>query len=435
MSNDYFNHTNRAAPQTLVRSKFFNDVMDLVVTGFGRLFGLEDFYTARTDYAIDSGAADAYVLTYARGKPPAAYLDGMQVRFRPGATNTGASTVNVHGLGAVAVTRANGDALSAGDLVVGQSVVLEYDGTRFKLLNRGEVGPTGTVSAAGDGSVSAPGFAYALDPDTGFYRAGSGEQRVAADGADQFVMIRPSQSEAEAGADNFRPMTSLRVYEQQTARIASLAEAQAGTAAAKILSPQRVQQWFDFHHASDAEAAAGTASEKWMSPARVAGVLSHQRIATQEITSAVSAVEFTTGLDDAFDSYMLLIDRLVKSGSAFLQLRTGNGAFDSGASDYDWYNAQGNGATSSDPAASEINLTRTSVVSTAIHTGVLHISRARDASTHTYITGQMENSIGNQTVYAVAGVRVANAVIDRVQVLVSAGTLDSGRVTLIGVRI
>jgi hypothetical protein len=84
----------------------------------------------------DTGTANNYVVTFVAGQPiPASYAVGMEVSFKALNANTGASVVNVNGLGNVTIRRANGVALSANDIVSGQFVVLRYDGTYFQMVN------------------------------------------------------------------------------------------------------------------------------------------------------------------------------------------------------------------------------------------------------------------------------------------------------------
>jgi hypothetical protein len=84
----------------------------------------------------DTGAANAYVITFAAGQPiPAAYTTGMVVKFAALHANTGASTVNVNGLGVVSIYRASGVAVASGDIVSGQILELTYDGTHFQMTN------------------------------------------------------------------------------------------------------------------------------------------------------------------------------------------------------------------------------------------------------------------------------------------------------------
>jgi hypothetical protein len=64
-----------------------------------------------------------------------AYTAWQIFSFVVGTTNTGAVTLNIDGLGAKAVTRTGAIALVAGGMVTGQVALVEYDGTRFQLLD------------------------------------------------------------------------------------------------------------------------------------------------------------------------------------------------------------------------------------------------------------------------------------------------------------
>lgn len=83
--------------------------------------------------AQDTGSANAIVIKVL--PPPTAYRFGQAYRVRVAATNTGATTINVNGLGSKAVVTANGQALSAGNLLTGQMVFLAYDGTNFQVVD------------------------------------------------------------------------------------------------------------------------------------------------------------------------------------------------------------------------------------------------------------------------------------------------------------
>lgn len=93
-------------------------------------------YAGNGDFYTDSGAADIYVLSVTDSKQaPQAYKDGMRCRWRPDNVNTGASTVNVAGLGVKNIFF-NGAAVTAGLLPAVKSVMIEYDlaNDRFNLL-------------------------------------------------------------------------------------------------------------------------------------------------------------------------------------------------------------------------------------------------------------------------------------------------------------
>ncbi|MCP4470204.1 MAG: hypothetical protein GY815_05890, partial [Gammaproteobacteria bacterium] len=100
------------------------------------------------------GSADAYVLaTRGNMQAPASYFDGMKIRFTPGSVNTGASTVDVGGLGVKNIfSGRTGVALIGNELVVTRVHEAVYDGAQFLL----DV-PTGIMvkrSFVADGTVA-----------------------------------------------------------------------------------------------------------------------------------------------------------------------------------------------------------------------------------------------------------------------------------------
>lgn len=87
-------------------------------------------YVASGTFYIDSGAANAYVLSNVDTLSTfGSYTDGMQCRFVADNTNTGASTVNVDGIGVVPIVKLNGDPLESGQIVAGQFIELFYNVT------------------------------------------------------------------------------------------------------------------------------------------------------------------------------------------------------------------------------------------------------------------------------------------------------------------
>jgi hypothetical protein len=66
---------------------------------------------------------------------PLALTPGMSVLVKCAATNSGNTTFNLNGLGAVAVHRANGANVAPGDIQVGEVLALVYDGAAWQTLN------------------------------------------------------------------------------------------------------------------------------------------------------------------------------------------------------------------------------------------------------------------------------------------------------------
>lgn len=85
-------------------------------------------------YAPDTSvAANSIIATLA--PPVTALTPGLIAIVKVANTNTGATTLNLNGLGAVAVHRSGGAALSAGDITAGAVCAFMYDGTAWQLLN------------------------------------------------------------------------------------------------------------------------------------------------------------------------------------------------------------------------------------------------------------------------------------------------------------
>jgi len=92
-------------------------------------------YSVRAELYTDTGAADAYVVgEYAGTANPTSYFAGMIITFNAANPNTGASTIDVAGLGVKPTSTTWGSAtpLQAGDISGFTSMM--YDGTRFVLL-------------------------------------------------------------------------------------------------------------------------------------------------------------------------------------------------------------------------------------------------------------------------------------------------------------
>ena len=95
---------------------------------------------ALVGYAADSVGTDAYAIT----PSPAitAYSTGQVFTFKAGTANTGAATLAVSGLSAIAIKKNVSDALVTGDILANQLVMVEYDGTNMQLISV----PSGIVS-------------------------------------------------------------------------------------------------------------------------------------------------------------------------------------------------------------------------------------------------------------------------------------------------
>jgi hypothetical protein len=127
------------------------DAADDINMGFVDNYELAD-PSASGEYGIDTGAADAYVVN---GVAAESYSAGLSVKFRVGADNTGASTINVNSLGVQNIINTNGGALSAGQLLTGGAYTLLHDGTSFQLQTAKEPATQTEINTGTDASKPA----------------------------------------------------------------------------------------------------------------------------------------------------------------------------------------------------------------------------------------------------------------------------------------
>lgn len=90
------------------------------------------FQRGQPTYAVDTGAANAMVVTLSPALKE--YKAGVSIKVKVAANNTGATTINVNGLGVRAVKNPDGTDLVADDLFAGGMAVLNDDGDHFHLL-------------------------------------------------------------------------------------------------------------------------------------------------------------------------------------------------------------------------------------------------------------------------------------------------------------
>jgi hypothetical protein len=131
--------------------------------------------SARTDYAklsqVQDGtyiwggtsAGSANVQTITQTPAITAYVTGSVYLFLSGFTNTGSTTININGVGAVTIKDLAGNALVGGEIQNNTLVQLQYNGTNMILLSRspGFVSWTPSLSASGAMTISSPVVNYA----------------------------------------------------------------------------------------------------------------------------------------------------------------------------------------------------------------------------------------------------------------------------------
>ena len=108
-----------------------------------------------SNYFVDTGAENAYVVTFATGET-GSLSAGLSIQFKASADNTGASTLAVNGMTAKNITNYDASALAAGQIKTGAVVSVMYDGTQFKLVGQFTGGPIISANMVESASAPAP---------------------------------------------------------------------------------------------------------------------------------------------------------------------------------------------------------------------------------------------------------------------------------------
>jgi len=114
-------------------------------------------YVASGSFYTDSGIANAYVLnTTGSFQAPTELVKGLEIRFRTANPNSGASTVNVAGLGAVNIKLGDGTSdIPSGFITSGSDVRLRYDALNTAFIPSNEI-TQATTSTSGQSILSNP---------------------------------------------------------------------------------------------------------------------------------------------------------------------------------------------------------------------------------------------------------------------------------------
>lgn len=97
--------------------------------------GTNDTRLQQPLYAASAVGTDAYAITLSAANVPAAYAAGQQYTFLADVANTGAATLKINSLAATAIRKNGAVALETGDILAGQIVQVEHDGTNFQLVS------------------------------------------------------------------------------------------------------------------------------------------------------------------------------------------------------------------------------------------------------------------------------------------------------------
>jgi len=159
MANDYFDSVPVAiAAGTRARASQVNAVSAAVEAGFDLLPTEDEIKLGLTRYAVDSGVADAYVLTM----PYTPILtDGFNFIWKAVNANTGPATININATGIKSIVNPDGSALIAGTFGANAIIICAYEsiGDRYILVSQN---PAQAALAQSSAIASAASAAAAL---------------------------------------------------------------------------------------------------------------------------------------------------------------------------------------------------------------------------------------------------------------------------------
>ena len=146
MANNYYTFDPQFVPGQKVRSDDMNLQLGNVETGFDALPADTAAVTRGTTYlGVESGSGNSYVVTLPDVRTQ--YLEGDKISFRATHVNTGATSINIDGIGLIPLVRADESPSLSGDFVVGAFYEAIYHLTEnhFQLLT-----PNANVIGEGD---------------------------------------------------------------------------------------------------------------------------------------------------------------------------------------------------------------------------------------------------------------------------------------------
>lgn len=133
VTNPYYEFTPAFVPGTKAKSEDVNVQYQAIQTAFDFLPGADDALTTGTaTFAPETGSGNAFVVTMPDTRT--VNQDGDQIIFYASHGNTGASTLDVDSIGAIALRTRAGAILASGDIVDGLLYVATYDATNTRFV-------------------------------------------------------------------------------------------------------------------------------------------------------------------------------------------------------------------------------------------------------------------------------------------------------------
>ena len=285
---DYFDASqNRIVAGSLARSSEINDLRDETGTAFDKLPDPQVIKDGAVTFGVHTGGSGT-AFEIVMPSPRSVYSDGLTLSFIPIYNNTGATTINVDGLGAKGVKRPDGSDLAAADFTTGEPVTLSYNGHHFSFTGgtpRSFYDATAADAAAAAASEIAAGISESNAADSEVAAAGSAASALSSKNAAANSAASALTSKNDAAASENAAETAETGAASSAASALSSKNAAASSAAAAEASESVVHD--------DAVAAAGSAASALSSKNAAAGsassALSSKNAAAGSAASALTS--------------------------------------------------------------------------------------------------------------------------------------------------
>lgn len=378
-------------------------------------------------YAADTAADDSYLI--ALSPAITTYVEGQTFTFKATTANTGACTLNVNSVGAIAIKKDVASDLADGDIQAGQTVTVVYDGTNFQLvsISGNAAGLKDTNTFSGDNSFQGK-FSF---PNGGELTIASGA--ITPTGAYHFV-----DTEGDASSDDLATISGgqdgqvLILQPENSVRVVTL------VASGNIDLPEGNPVTLRDDKDSVTLLFNATLS-KWVLVAKSIDEGGSRVLLQKQTVSNVAEVDFTAGFSSDFASYELKFEQAEATGTSYYYLRFST---DGGAT----FETTGYASTITLPDISSVDFGTSSLmrlthnssnpVSTFGVSGNVKISRmiGQDLTGLSYV--QVQSLLGERDLLHYAGGRVgqANTEYNGIRVKNSAGNIVRGTFYLYGIK-
>lgn len=368
------------------------------------------------------GTADA--ITISPSPAVTLLVAGYRFQFVASGTNTGAVTLAVSGLSAVAVKKNGTTALAAGDIPSGALVDVQYDGTNFQVVN--VAFSLGSMASQSASSVSITGGSITGITDLAVADGGTGASNASGARTNLGLAIG----------------TDVQAYSALLAALAGLTSGTDKLAYFTGTNTAAVTTLTSFARTllDDASASAAKTTLGITDPGLV--------LISQQSASSSTSIDFTSGIDSTYDLYIVDIIYAVPASantSLNLQTSTNGGSSYDGSSSYSYaYSLYSTNNTREDARSTSAAAILLSGAELGNDTsegfcGRVFIYQPSNTTRKKQVSwsGSYITSVGDGGHLATiqgSGLRAATADIDAIRFIMSSGNITSGEFKLYGVK-